>query len=375
MDTATASRLKAAEDNAVAHQRANDRAFRRSGRIFRKPTVAQPSALDQIKANGPMAKMGRAFNESRAGVQRSANVTNAKKNGTFDTIREKYNRENLGNASMSDAGDIAGPNSPAPAVAAKSAETPPAAKQSTPPTIARPESQRGQVVKPSKADLFPPRARGVIRDETGDRTADIQRNLAAKSKPKQSSPSASPAKTAGEMIKDVDSAIAKNKSAIDALKKTFPSRKPEVSRAEKTLGKPVVDNMDKGSNFVPYTKSAAPSKAKPSPAAEIAKAGGAAKPSSTAPAGGWGKLAKDNFNKSMAGEIVQMSKDKASEVATTVGEGLKQANTIAGKGYAAAAKAVAPVVKPIADQAKKNWNASQAGQYFKRSPDTKLAKR
>jgi len=201
MDTATASRRRQAFDDALDTQRALNSVEKRSRRIFRKPQVAQPSALDQIKANGPMAKMGRAFNESRAGVQRSANVTNAKKNGTFDTIREKYNRENLGKASMSDAGDIAGPNSPAPAVAA------PKAKPAAAPI--------------QKADMFPSRARG-IRDETGDVTAKIRAGIGLL-KPKPA-PAASGG-TVGDMVKGLDSAIAKNKDATETMRKVFSRNK------------------------------------------------------------------------------------------------------------------------------------------------------
>lgn len=204
MDTATASRRRQALDDALDTQRALNSVEKRSRRIFRKPQVAQPSALDQIKANGPMAKMGRAFNESRAGAQRSANVANAKKNGTFDVIREKYNRENLGKASMSDAGDIAGPNSPAPAVAAT-----PKAKPAAAPI--------------QKADMFPSRARG-LRDETGDVTAKIRAGIGLL-KPAPAPDPTSASGSVGDLVKQIDYAIARNKGATETMRKVFSRNK------------------------------------------------------------------------------------------------------------------------------------------------------
>jgi len=66
------------------------------------------------------------------------------------------------------------------------------------------------------------------------------------------------------------------------------------------------------------------------------------------PKQGWGGLAKDNFNQSYAGEIVQMTKDK---VASTAG---------------AISSAVKPVVQPVINQAKANFAASDLGKYLNR---------
>lgn len=200
MDTATASRRRQAFDDALDTQRALNSVATRARRIYSKPRVERPqfSALDEIKAKGPMAQMGREFARSRAPMQRKANVANAKAAGTFDTIREKYNRDNMGKAAMNEDGDITGPDSPPPAPAPKAAPAAPApqakpaaapasvAKPSVPSTIARPESQRSEVVKAGTS--------------------------------------------VGDMIKGIDSAIAQNKEATQKLSKSF-ARRPSAKTA------------------------------------------------------------------------------------------------------------------------------------------------
>jgi len=317
-------------ETAIDQQRALNSAASRSRRIFRKKSTPKPSALDEIRANSPMAKMGRAFEQSQAPAKRASRVAAAKENGQFDAIRERYNTQYAGKYSMDKDGNVGTSNSSPSASKKADTATPPKAKTPLPPTIARPSDQ-AETPKPT-----PRPTSGVIRDETGDITSKIQGRLAEKRKPMMpaatpavaAQPAAPKAQTAGEMMAEVDGAIAKNKDAVSALNKSF-AKKPQVSQAEKSLGKPVVDNLDKGSNYVPYTKGEPQSRSKkirmdfidretskrtpaPSPST-LAKSGGVGTESKTAPAGGWGKLAKDNFDKSMAADFGRVAKREAGE--------------------------------------------------------------
>ena len=77
-------------------------------------------------------------------------------------------------------------------------------------------------------------------------------------------------------------------------------------------------------------------------------------------------LAKNNFNQSMAGEIVDMTTNKAKKVASSVGGAVKS-------GYAAAGRAVMPVVQPVINQAKTNLAASSLGKALGVAPPVPMA--
>ncbi len=208
-------------ETAIDQQRALNSAASRSRRIFRKKSTPKPSALDEIRANSPMAKMGRAFEQSQAPAKRASRVAAAKENGQFDAIRERYNTQYAGKYSMDKDGNVGTSNSSPSASKKADTATPPKAKTPLPPTIARPSDQ-AETPKPT-----PRPTSGVIRDETGDITSKIQGRLADKRKPPMTppSPSSSPkAQTAGEMMKEIDSAISKNKQAISGLNKSFANR-------------------------------------------------------------------------------------------------------------------------------------------------------
>jgi len=457
-------RRKMGLDDAIEQQRVLDSAAKRAPRIFRKKSapVKPFAALDEIKSKGPEAKKQRAFEQSQAPIKRAARVKDAKDNGTFNAIRERFNTANAGRDSMDEDGNIGGSyakanpppakpgsafnRSQAPAQreanvakakasgefenirsrynkqyegkysmdkdgnvgtsnsspsASKKADTatPPKAKTPLPPTIARPADQ-AEAPKPT-----PRPTSGVIRDETGDITSKIQGRLAEKRKPMMpaatpavaAQPAAPKAQTAGEMMAEVDGAIAKNKDAVSALNKSF-AKKPQVSQAEKSLGKPVVDNLDKGSNYVPYTKGEPQSRSKkirmdfidretskrtpaPSPST-LAKSGGVGTESKTAPAGGWGKLAKDNFDKSMAADFGRVAKREAGEAVDAVGKAASAVGGAVKSGYAAAGMAMKPAIdavkkaaEPSIQQAKTNFSQSDLGKFMEsRSKKPRLAK-
>lgn len=125
------------------------------------------------------------------------------------------------------------------------------------------------------------------------------------------------------------------------------------------LGQPVVDNLDKGSNYIPYTSARTPA---PAPVASSAPP----RATGSAPAGGWMNLAKSNFNQSMAGEIVDMTTTKAKQVASSVGGAVKA-------GYATAGRAFMPMVQPALNQAKANLAASTLGKALGVAPPIPLA--
>lgn len=363
--TRTAKREQAFNDE-LDRKRAERSTEMRSSRIFRRKSTPQPSALDQIRANGPMAKIGRAFEQSQAPAQRAARVAASKENGQFDSIRDRYNIQYAGKFSMDKDGNVGAPT-PAPA-------------------------------KPL-APVQGPRPKSIIRDETGDITSKIQGRLADKRRPTMpaATPAAPKAQTAGEMVKEIDGAIAKNKDAVSALNKSF-AKKPQPSQAEKLLGKPVVDNLDKGSNYVPYTKGEPQSRSKkirmdfidretskrtpaPSPST-LAKSGGVGTESKTAPAGGWGKLAKDNFDKSMAADFGRVAKREAGEAVDAVGKAASAVGGAVKSGYAAAGMAMKPAIdavkkaaEPSIQQAKTNFSQSDLGKFMEsRSKKPRLAK-
>lgn len=126
------------------------------------------------------------------------------------------------------------------------------------------------------------------------------------------------------------------------------------------LGQPVIDNLDKGSNYIPYTSARTPA---PAPVASSAPP----RATGSAPAGGWMNLAKSNFNQSMAGEIVDMTTTKAKQVASSVGGAVKA-------GYATAGRAFMPMVQPALNQAKANLAASTLGKALGVAPPMARAK-
>jgi hypothetical protein len=234
-------------ETAIDQQRTLNSAAKRASRIYRKKSVpARPfAALDEIKAKGPMAQMGREFAKSQEPAKRAGRVKDAKDNGTFDAIRERYNTQYAGKYSMDKDGNISGsgkgiqslgtvePSKPATQATADSkpaTQANPASKPATqatadskpagtPPKVARPESQKDDVVV----------ARKGLTDRIKEKYPDGY-----------TTDSPFPKQTAGEMIKDIDGAIAKNKEAVSGLNKSFARKKrnrkpaPAVAATPKT---------------------------------------------------------------------------------------------------------------------------------------------
>jgi hypothetical protein len=122
---------------------------------------------------------------------------------------------------------------------------------------------------------------------------------------------------------------------------------PSVPQAIPAVGAAPAPAMSRARTVTGQTPSApVPTSAPPAVAT--------AQPSGGAPPGGWLNLAKNNFNASMAGEIVDMTKNKVASVANTVGSTVKS-------GYAAAGAAMMPVIQPALNQAKANFAASTLG--------------
>jgi hypothetical protein len=213
-------------ETAIDQQRTYNSAAKRASRIYRKKSVpAKPfAALDEIKAKGPMAQMGREFAKSQAPAQRAARVKDAKDNGTFDAIRERYNTQYAGKYSMDEDGNIGGsyakandpPSKPSgsgkgiqslgtvePSKPATQA-TPASKPAGTTPKVARPESQKGDVVVAKKG---------------------LSERIQEKYPDGYTTDSPFPKATAGEMITEIDGAIAKNKEAVSNLNKSFARRK------------------------------------------------------------------------------------------------------------------------------------------------------
>lgn len=84
------------------------------------------------------------------------------------------------------------------------------------------------------------------------------------------------------------------------------------------------------------------------------------------PKQGWVGLAKDNFNQSYAGEIVQMTKGKVASTAGAISSAVKSGYAKAGRAQNAVVKAALPVVQPVINQAKANLAASDLGKYLNR---------
>lgn len=136
-----------------------------------------------------------------------------------------------------------------------------------------------------------------------------------------------------------------------------------TNNAIAVLGQPTVNNLNKGSNFIPSSRPSQPSPTSAPPAV--------ASPtpsilSAAAPPGGWLNLAKNNFNQSMAGEIVDMTTNKVKNVASTVGRTVKS-------GYAAVGRAAMPIVQPHLNQARTNLAASPLGKAMGAAPPIPLA--
>lgn len=147
---------------------------KRAGRINAAPrNVAKgPGGQRVVMPTSAQISGGTAPPNYYRAADRQSRVDAAKSDGSFAQKRFEFNRANAGKQEMDDNGNIT-PSQPASSPPAAQQSPPPI--ESTPPTTVRetptapPNSGPPQMAQPGR--------QGVLRDETGDRTASIQQKI------------------------------------------------------------------------------------------------------------------------------------------------------------------------------------------------------